>query len=435
MTSFILNFIGTSPTMNKKASFKLFRSITQITIQRNLNTAKKSFKFPKFSVKYVTKTSQYLILEENDKKSYEYPLIWLRDNCQCSKCFHKTSSSRTINWEKFSLNQNVKNLVHDQENRTINIEWDDDHKSEFDENWLIERNFSEENRVNYLNNSYRPLKAPLWGKTDFDRILKTFAYEKVIGTDQGLFDWLDALSRNGIAIIRGTPLNRNECRRLADRVGFIRKTHYGEEFEVIAKEGTSNVAYLSSTLQLHTDLPYYEYKPGVNLLHCLVQSDSKGGHNQITDGFYVANLLKEEYPEYFKTLTSTLVNWSDIGEENGNKFHSIFRAPVIMLDYDQNFARINHSVPQRDSFFTVPLKNVNKWYEAMKMFVKLVHDETVVFKTQPGDILTFDNIRLIHGRTEYEDNTSNTRHIIGSYLDWDEIYSRLRVLRRSLKEK
>lgn len=96
-----------------------------------------------------------------------------------------------------------------------------------------------------------------------------------------------------------------------------------------AKEGTSNVAYLSAPLQLHTDLPYYEYKPGVNLLHCLVQSESSGGANQISDGFYVANLMRKEFPEDYRILTTTLVNWNDIGNENGNDFHSIYRAPVI----------------------------------------------------------------------------------------------------------
>lgn len=40
---------------------------------------------------------------------------------------------------------------------------------------------------------------------------------------------------------------------------------YRELFSVKAKPGTSNVAYLSGPLQLHTDLPYYEYKPGVGL--------------------------------------------------------------------------------------------------------------------------------------------------------------------------
>ena len=50
-----------------------------------------------------------------------------------------------------------------------------------------------------------------------------------------------------------------------------------EEFTVRNTEGTTNVAYRSAKLQMHTDLPYYEYKPGANLLHCLVQSESNGG--------------------------------------------------------------------------------------------------------------------------------------------------------------
>lgn len=83
-----------------------------------------------------------------------------------------------------------------------------------------------------------------------------------------------------MAIISDAPHTENEARKIANRVGFIKKTHYGEEFIVKAKEGTSNVAYLSSTLQLHSDLPYYEYKPGSNLLHCLVQAKGEGGRSK-----------------------------------------------------------------------------------------------------------------------------------------------------------
>lgn len=37
-----------------------------------------------------------------------------------------------------------------------------------------------------------------------------------------------------------------------------------DDFSVQAKPDPSNVAYLSGPLQLHADLPYYEYKPGVS---------------------------------------------------------------------------------------------------------------------------------------------------------------------------
>lgn len=43
-------------------------------------------------------------------------------------------------------------------------------------------------------------------------------------------------------------------------------------------------------------------------------------------------------------------------------------------------------------------------------------------------MLAFSNVRLLHGRTGYVDTDGDVRHLIGAYIDWDEIYSRLRVL-------
>lgn len=150
-----------------------------------------------------------------------------------------------------------------------------------------------------------------------------------MSSDDALKSWIESLIVNGCALIENASLEENECRKLADRVGFIRRTHYGEEFIVRAKEDTSNVAYLSTPLQMHTDLPYYEYVPGVNLLHCIVQSKSEGAFNLLSDGFFVAEKLKREQPSIFKCLTETMVNWSDYGVENGYPFHSVYRAPVI----------------------------------------------------------------------------------------------------------
>jgi len=102
------------------------------------------------------------------------------------------------------------------------------------------------------------------------------------------------------------------------------------------------------------------------------------------------------------------------------------------LDDAGEYTRINHSVPQRDSHFNVPLKQVLPWYEAYARFVKMAREDAHSFKTQPGDVLTFNNLRLLHGRTGYDDTENNSRYIVGAYLDWDIIYSRLRVLKKRL---
>lgn len=46
-----------------------------------------------------------LLVQLETQKSFEFPIIWLRDNCQCHECFDEVTSCRTIDWETFNLNQ------------------------------------------------------------------------------------------------------------------------------------------------------------------------------------------------------------------------------------------------------------------------------------------------------------------------------------------
>lgn len=184
-------------------------------------------------------------------------------------------------------------------------------------------------------------------------------------------------------------------------------------------------------LPLHTDMPYYEYKAGINILHTLVQSASSGGANTLTDGFNVASELRRQHPADFEVLRSVPVNWYDIGHDGdaSRPFHSLWRAPVICLDVDGRFARINQNTTKRDSRFTVPLEQAVAWYRAYAKFLELAHSEAVEFKTQAGDVFVFNNLRMLHGRTAYEDAPGNKRHLVGAYVDWDIIYSKLRTLK------
>lgn len=55
-----------------------------------------------------TSDQRYVTIDfKNDSKcqseQLKFPLIWLRDNCQCSTCFESISRSRTIDWTKFKL--------------------------------------------------------------------------------------------------------------------------------------------------------------------------------------------------------------------------------------------------------------------------------------------------------------------------------------------
>ncbi len=51
-----------------------------------------------------------------------------------------------------------------------------------------------------------------------------------------------------------------------------------------------------------------------------------------------------------------------------------------------------------------------------------------------GEIVTFDNQRVLHGRSAFvvTETDTSTRHLEGAYIDWDEACSRMRVIREKM---
>lgn len=73
---------------------------------------------------------------------------------------------------------------------------------------------------------------------------------------------------------------------MAERISYVRKTIYGELFDVVSIPDAINVAYTPLPLRLHMDLMYYEAPPGLQLLHCL-KAEASGGANSFADIFQV----------------------------------------------------------------------------------------------------------------------------------------------------
>ena len=59
---------------------------------------------------------------------------------------------------------------------------------------------------------------------------------------------------------------------------------------------------------MHTDNPYRDPVPGIQLLHCLVQAD-KGGLTTLVDGIAAAEALRDEDADAFRLLSSHSVSF------------------------------------------------------------------------------------------------------------------------------
>jgi alpha-ketoglutarate-dependent taurine dioxygenase len=73
---------------------------------------------------------------------------------------------------------------------------------------------------------------------------------------------------------------------------------------------------------------------------------------------------------------------------------------------------------------------LKKYYAAYRQLADLLCDPArfVRCRLQSGDLVLFDNTRILHGRTEEEGGSS---HLQGCYLEADGLYSTLAVLSRT----
>ena len=108
----------------------------------------------------------------------------------------------------------------------------------------------------------------------------------------------------------------------------------------------------------------------------------------------------------------------------------INNASAISLTKDGDYNDIRFSVATMDALDCHP-DIMDKVYKAHHRFGNLLHDDKfqIKFRLEPGDIFSFNNRRILHGRTAFNPNSGN-RHLQGYYMDRDEIIGRLNYLKK-----
>ncbi|NXM74396.1 BODG dioxygenase, partial [Serilophus lunatus] len=366
----------------------------------------------------------FVRVEWEDGSESHYPSVWLRDNCQCPLCFLPSARARRLLFEDLDVNVVVKDVAL-ADRKKISVVWPDEHASEYEAEWLKKRCFSEEARAEIQADLFLP-EHQYWGS---DLQLPQIPFEEVMYNDESAYEWLCTLKKLGIVLLTGAATSQGELIKLGHRIGFLRLTFYGPTWQVQDKADANNVAYTTGKLCFHTDYPVLQHPPGVQFLHCIKQT-AAGGESKVVDGFHVSNKLKKHHPEAFQILSSTAVDYTDVGVDYcGFAVHCKQR--IIDLDSRGQAVRINYNNATRDSVFDIPAEKVRPFYAALKEFNDLLNSEEhkFTFKLKPGDIVTFDNWRVLHGRQSYPSGSEVTRHLEGAYADWDVVMSTLRLLR------
>tara|TARA_B100000579_G_scaffold349063_1_gene302517 strand:+ start:276 stop:1400 length:1125 start_codon:yes stop_codon:yes gene_type:complete len=372
------------------------------------------------TISKIEKNSSYLKVIWKDGEESKFNYMWLRDNCPTAH--DKDSRHRMFNILNVSQDINPKNYEVDS-NGKLKIEWSEgEHTSYFDQKWLRDNCYTIKNKKKYIS------PYQLWDSS-LEKDLQSISidHDEIISSDKGLIRWLELLHFKGIAIVKNAPTEKRSAFPVLNRISHTRETFFKTPFEVINIPKPNNSAYTAHALRNHMDLPWFELPPGYQFLHCLV-NESEGGNSSAIDGFAVADYLRKNEKEIFETLVKIPLKFRD--KDYTQESHRSFHAPAISLTKDNDFHDIRFSVATMDALDCHP-DVMDSVYKAHHRFGNLLHDKKfqINFRLAPGDIFSFNNRRVLHGRTEFDPNSGH-RHLQGYYMDRDEIIGRLNYLKK-----
>lgn len=267
-------------------------------------------------------------------------------------------------------------------------------------------------------------KRKLWTKEIIEINIKTkcrFAMRDYMSDPAVSKKVLESLLAYGVAFIDGVQPSQQNTEFVIRQLFPIQKTFFGEMFIISNDHAHSDTAYTNNYLGAHNDNTYFNDAAGLLILHC-IQKNCKGGENFLIDGFQVANKIKENHPDVFQRLTSTMIAAQYI--EDGH--HHKHLAPIISLDpLTKEVTQIRFNLYDRAPFNTLPMKKMRQFYSDLKILAREFENKEnrIVFKLNPGTVMIFDNWRVLHGRLAY----TGKRTMTGCYVLRTEFLSSLRT--------
>ena len=228
-------------------------------------------------------------------------------------------------------------------------------------------------------------------------------------------NWLASVASYGFAKLTGGPTEPESLLKVADLFGYVRETNYGPYFEVRTEVNPTNLAYTGLGLQAHTDNPYRDPVPTLQILYCL-ENSAEGGDSIVVDGFRAAEKLRAQNPEGFALLAGYPARFEYKGSD-GVCLRS--RRPMIELSPDGELVGIRFNNRSSAPFVDVPFDGMEAYYAAYRQLGEIIDDPAmgVSFKLEPGESFIVDNTRVLHARLGY--SGAGSRWLQGCYADKD----------------
>jgi len=352
-------------------------------------------------------------------QTYQFHAIWLRDNAQDTQTRSVQNGQRLITLQNISTDLQISatqvvkanvSITFQPENKTI----------DYPINWLIENCYDQEQPCS---RSWAAPKVITWDQTLANDI-PTADYHTLQSNRSELKTWLHKVAQYGFAKVENGPVESLSLMSIVELFGYVRETNYGRHFEVRTKLNANNLAYTGMALQAHTDNPYRDPVPSLQILYCL-QSSTDGGQSMVVDGFHIAEQLRKENQAWFDVLSRYCARFEYVGDDG---VHLRARHPIIELSADKQLKAIHFNNRSTAALADVPFNQMELYYTAYRRIGELIDDSqnAVAFHLKPGESFIVDNTRVLHARTAF--SGAGERWLQGCYADKDGLLSTLASL-------
>jgi len=358
-------------------------------------------------------------LNWSDGHVSRFHVIWLRDNCACPECRHPQALERTYVFIDHDEPVVTGARLDSHGHLEIRFQQGDDvHVSRFQYGWLRAHDSSAAASRN------RQSPPQPWNEQIADR-LQRIDYEQYMHDPGAVRAWISALNADGIVLLERVPQNSGHLLEVANRIGPVRSSNFGDYYDVVSMPNPNASAYTPMGLELHTDLANWRHPPDIQLLCCL-KSTVTGGESIFGDGLRAAEELRRSAPTAFELLSSQPIEF---------RFHDTTcdiraRSPMIEVDRHGNLLRVRFNNWLRGAT-ALPSDLVEPMYAAIGRFWRILRDPEyqLHLRLRAGDLIAYDNSRVLHGRAPF-DASSGERHLQGCYINREDVDSMLRMIDR-----